>query len=86
MDDLSKMAKLHGCFVQVGKIAWMFCPGWQNCMDVLSRMAKLHGSFVQGGKYVLDVLSWVAKNGMGCFVIWDVLSYGMICPNVFSTF
>ena len=42
-DDLSRMAKLHGCFFQGGKVAcdvlwnvakWhvMFCPGWQSGM------------------------------------------------------
>ena len=32
---------------------------WADCM----------GCFVRGGKSMLDVLSGVSKNGMGCFVL-----------------
>ena len=35
-----------------------FVRGDKNCM----------GCFVRGGKSMRDVLSGVAKNGMGCFV------------------
>ena len=35
-----------------------FVRGDKNCM----------GYFVRGGKLMRDVLSGVAKNGMGCFV------------------
>ena len=43
-----------------GRQKWhgMFCPGDKNCMRC----------FVRGGKLMRDVLSAVAKNGMGCFV------------------
>ena len=48
-----------GCFVRGGKNG-MGClvRGDKNCM----------GCFVRGGKLMRDVLSGVAKNGMGCFV------------------
>ena len=41
-----------------------FVRGDKNCM----------GCFVRGGKLMWDVLSGVAKNGMGC-LSRDVLSY-----------
>ena len=58
-DVLSGVANLCGMFCP-GWQKWhgMFCPGWQKSM----------GCFVGGGKSMWDVLSGVAKNGMGCFV------------------
>ena len=48
-----------GCFVRVGKNGMgCFVRGDKNCM----------GCFVRGGKSLWDVLSGVAKIGMGCFV------------------
>ena len=48
-----------GCFVRGGKNGMVcFVRGDKNCM----------GCFVWGGKLMRDVLSGVAKNGMGCFV------------------
>ena len=48
-----------GCFVRGGKNGTgCFVRGDKNCM----------GCFVWGGKLMRDVLSGVAKNGMGCFV------------------
>ena len=58
MDVLSRVAKLQGCFVQGGKIAWVFCPGWQNCMGVLSRVVNMCWMFCPGWpKMAWDVLS-----------------------------
>ena len=49
-----------GCFVRGGKNGMgCFFRGDKNCM----------GCFVRGGKLMRDVLSGVAKNGMGCFVL-----------------
>ena len=48
-----------GCFVQGGKNGMgCFVRGDKNYM----------GCFVRGGKLMRDVLSWVSKNDMGCFV------------------
>ena len=48
-----------GCFVRGGKNGMgCFVRGDKNCM----------GCFVRGGKLMRDVLSGVAKIGMGCFV------------------
>ena len=48
-----------GCFVRGDKNSMgCYVRGDKNCM----------GCFVRGGKFLWDVLSGAAKNGMGCFV------------------
>ena len=48
----------------------MFCPGDKNGMGCFVRCDKnCIGCFVRGGKSMRDVLSGVAKNGMGCLKI-----------------
>ena len=49
-----------GCFVRVGKNSMgHYVQGDKNSREC----------FVRGGKSLWDVLSRVAKNGMGCFVL-----------------
>ena len=65
----------------------MFCPVWQIGMGYFVRGDKnCMGCFVRGGKSMRDVLSGVAKNGMGwfvpgCFVLHSITEAVVKCPG-----
>ena len=63
-----------GCFVWGGKNGMgCFVRGDKNCM----------GCFVRGGKLMRDVLSGVAKNGMGFFVSGCFVPHSSLSPLFF---
>ena len=66
-----------GCFVRGGKNGMgCFVRGDKNCM----------GCFVRGGKLMRDVLSGVAKNGMGFFVPGCFVLHSQIYRGKFTLF
>ena len=70
-----------GCFVWGGKNGMgCYVRGDKNSMGCYVQGDKNSmGCFVRGGKSLWDVLSGVAKNGMGCFCP------GMFCPAPIQT-
>ena len=64
-----------GCFVRGGKNGMgCFVRGDKNCM----------GCFVRGGKLMRDVLSGVAKKGMGYFVPGCFVLHSNFQDSVYS--
>ena len=63
-------------------MAWYVLSGGKNGMGCFVMGDRNDIGYFWGCKYSWDVLSWVSKNVMGCFVPgWFVLHSVSICMN-----